>query len=139
MSHIDNTIARLPTMSAKARATLRDNALGELAKKPGDANARRIFEALDALETSKPRTAEFEVTGLLSWEKHRPGEGTFRAFHGEKVVGRIFKRADHSRVERDVYSLEILGKAVPGAFHHIRDARGADEREFVSRKDLIEK
>ncbi|MCU9849387.1 hypothetical protein OEZ60_15405 [Defluviimonas sp. WL0024] len=138
MSHIEKTISRLPTMNAKALATLRGNANAALARKPDDQDARRLLDALDAMEGGKPKTAEFEVTGLLAWEKHRPGEGTFRAFHGENVVGRIFKRADHSSRDKDVYSLEILGAAIPGAFHHIRDAREAGEREFCSRRELSE-
>jgi len=137
MSHIEKTIARLPTMNAKALATLRGNANAVLARKPDDQDARHLLEALDAMGAAKPRTAESEVTGLLSWEKHRPGEGTFRAFYGDNVVGRIFKRADHSIIDKDVYSLEILGTAIPGAFHHIRDAREAGELEFVSRRDVI--
>jgi len=138
MSHIEKTIARLPTMNAKALATLRGNANAMLARKPDDQDARRILEALDAMEAANPKTVEFEMTGLLSWEKHRPGEGTFRAFRGENVVGRIFKRADHSSLDKDVYSLEVLGTTVPGAFHHIRDAREAGEREFASRHELSE-
>ena len=135
MSNIEKMIARLPGMNAKALATLRGNANAVLARKPGDADARRLLEALDAIEVARPKTAEFEVTGLLSWEKHRPGESTFRAFHGNNVVGRIFKRADHTSVDKEVYSIEILGEAVPGAFQHIRDARAAGEREFASRRD----
>lgn len=138
MSHIEKTIARLPSMNAKALTTLRGNANAVLARKPCDGDARRLLEALDAIEAAKPKTVEFEVTGLLSWEKHRPGEGTFRAFHGENVVGRIFKRADHTSLDKDVYSLEILGQEIPGAFHHIHDARAAGEREFASRPDLRE-
>lgn len=136
MSHIEKTIARLPSLKAKALATLRSNAAALLARKPGDEDARRLLEAIDAIEATKPKTVEFEVTGLLSWEKHRPGEGTFRAFHGENVVGRIFKRAEHSGLDKDVYSLEILGQTVPGSFHHIRDARAAGEQQFVYRRNL---
>lgn len=136
MSNIEKTIARLPGMNAKAPAIMRVNINAVLARKPGDADARRLLEALDAMEAARPKTAEFEVTGHLSWEKHRSGEGTFRAFHGENVVGRIFKRADHTSLDKEVYSLEILGKAVSGAFHHIRDARAAGEREYASRRDL---
>lgn len=99
MSHIDQTIARLPTMNARALTTLRGNASAVLARKPDDLDAHRLIEAIDATEAARPRTDQFEVTGLLSWEKHRPGEGTFR---GEHVVGRIFKRADHSSLDKDV-------------------------------------
>jgi hypothetical protein len=50
MSHIEKTIARLPSMNAKALATLRGNATAVLARKPGDEDARRLLEALDAIE-----------------------------------------------------------------------------------------
>jgi hypothetical protein len=136
MSHIENTIARLSSMNAKARATLRDNAVARLARKPGDDDARRFLEALDAIEAAKPKPAEFEVTGLLSWEKYRAGQRTFRAFHGETVVARIFMRANHSNLDKEVYSLEVLGQEIPGAFLHIRDARAAGERAFASRHGL---
>lgn len=135
MSQIEKTVARLHAMNAKALATLRENANAVLARKPDAEDARRLLDALDAIEAAKPRADQFEVTGLLSWEKHRPGVGAFRAFHGEHVVGRIFKRADHSSLDKDVYSLEVLGTAVPGAFHHIRDARDAGEREFACRRE----
>lgn len=114
MTQIDATIARIPGMTAQSRATLRRNA-----------------------EAGRAKPSELEVTGLLSWEKHRAGQATFRAFHGTEVVGRIFKRADHSSVEKDVYSVEIDGVTLPGAFHHIRDAREAGERAFAARRDGV--
>jgi hypothetical protein len=125
-------------MNAKALANLRDNAVARLARKPGDEDARRLLEALDAIEAAKPKPAEFEVTGLLSWEKYRAGKSTFRAFHGETVVARIFMRANHSNHDKEVYSLEVLGQEIPGAFHHIRDARAAGERAFASWRGLRE-
>lgn len=130
MTHVDTTIARIPGMTAQSRATLRRNVEAALMKSPEDVAARRILAALDALEAARPQPSELEVTGLLSWEKHRAGQATFRAFHGAVVVGRIFKRADHPSVEKDVYAVEINGVTLPGAFHHIRDAREAGERAF---------
>lgn len=135
MTHIEATIARIPTMTAKSRRALRGNAETSLTNSRANTDAQRILEALDAFEGKSAETAELEVTGLLSWEKHRAGQATFRAFHGTEVVGRIFKRADHSLVEKDVYSLEINGKAIPGAFHQIRDAREAGERAFALHRD----
>jgi hypothetical protein len=84
-----------------------------LVKSPEDEAARRIRDALDAFESARTRPSEREVTGLLSWEKHRAGQATFRAFHGAEVVGRIFKRADHSAVEKDVYAVEVNGVTLP--------------------------
>lgn len=134
MTQIDATIARIPTMTATSRAALRKNAEVRTVRQPGDTEARRVIEALDTFEDTRPKTATVEVTGLLAWEKYRPGEATFRAFHGEESVGRIFKRADHSMTDKDGYSVEILGEAVEGVFHHIRDARKAGERAFTARQ-----
>lgn len=72
-------------------------------------------------------------TGLLSWEKRRHGEATCRAFHEDRVVGRIFKRANHSGTEKDVYFVEILGQELPRDFHYIDDARAAGEAAFAAK------
>jgi len=135
MSRIENTIARIPSMDGKSQKTLRDNAAAVLAKSPDNADARQLLEVLDAISSAKPKPAEFEVTGLLAWEKYRPGEGTFLAFHGERIIGRIFKRADHSNTDKNVYSLEILGVVIPRNFHYIQDARDAGEKAFAFRTD----
>lgn len=137
MTQTDATIARIPGMTAQSRAALRRNAEAALVKSSEDAAARRLLEALDALEARRTKPSEFEVTGLLSWEKHRAGQATFRAFHGTEVVGRIFKRADHSSAEKDVYAVEIDGVTLPGAFHHVRDARAAGERAFAASRDGV--
>jgi hypothetical protein len=138
MSNVEKIIARLPHMTAKELAAVRRNVDTALVKRPGDADALRVLHELNAVTSLKPEPSAFEVTGLLSWEKHRPGESTFRAFHGDSVVGGIFKRDDHSGMDKEVYTLEILGRAVAGAFHHIRDARAAGEAEFVRRYDMTE-
>lgn len=137
MTHVDATVARIPGMTAQSRAALRRNAEAALAKSAKDGAARRLLDALDDFEAGRAKPSELEVTGLLSWEKHRAGQATFRAFHGTEVVGRIFKRADHSSVEKDVYSVEIDGVTLPGAFHHIRDAREAGERVFTASRDGV--
>jgi len=137
MTHVDATIARIPGMTAKSRAALRRNAEAALAKSPEHVEARRLLDALDAFEAGRVKPSELEMTGLLAWEKHQPGQATFRAFHGAEVVGRIFKRADHSSVEKDVYSVEINGVTLLGAFHHIRDAREAGERVFAASRDGV--
>lgn len=67
MSHIDKTISRLPTMSAKALTTLRANANAVLARKPDAEDARRLLDALDAMEAVKLGADRFRVTDLLLW------------------------------------------------------------------------
>lgn len=131
MSNIDKIIERIPMMEAKGRAVLRRNAMGTLTNTPESENAQRVVDALNVFEESRPRTERFDITGLLAWEKYLEGEATpFRAFHGDQVVGRIIKNANHSGTDKDVYSVEILGHAVPGAWHHIADARLAGETAF---------
>jgi len=132
MTHVDATIAYIPGMTAKSRVTLRRNAEAALAKSPENAEARRLLDALEAFEAERAKPSELEVTGLLAWEKHQHGQATFRAFHGAEIVGRIFKRADHSMVEKDVYEVQINGVTLRGAFHHIRDAREAGEQAFAA-------
>lgn len=43
----------------------------------------------------------------------------------------IFKRANHSGTEKDVFSVEILGELQPDVWHHIADARAAGEAAFA--------
>jgi len=131
MSHIDKTIADLPNRSAKDRANLRRNADAMLKKSPGQNEALRLLVALDAFDASRAKPAKLEQTGLLAWEKYQKGEATpFRAYHGDRVVGRIIKRANHSGTKKDVYSVEILDQILAGVFHHISEARAAGEAAF---------
>lgn len=132
MSNDDKIIEGIKFKDAKSRAAMRRNAERAIVKAPENELAHRIIAELDAVEGGLQKPSEFEVTGLLSWEKHRAGQATFRAFHGEKVVGRIFKRADHSMANKDVYSVEILGETLPGSFQHIRDARDAGEQAYAA-------
>ncbi|MGK7654963.1 hypothetical protein ACSQ76_22000 [Roseovarius sp. B08] len=131
MSHIESTIARIPFMDARARARLRKNAEDNLQKKPEDAH--RVLQELDAFEDVNSQPQNLEKTGLLGWEKRPPDYKiySFRAFHEGRVVGTIFKRANHSTTEKDVYSVEILSQQLPGKFHHIKDARAAGESAFA--------
>lgn len=137
MTPIETTIARIPSMSSKERATFRKNAETSLRKRPEYTDAQRLLDALDAFDAGREKASELDVTGLLSWEKHRAGQAVFRAFHQGVEVGRIFKRADHSLIEKDVYSMEIGGIALAGAFHHIRDAREAGERAYAAQYEDV--
>ncbi len=132
MSRIDNIIARIPFMDPKALANLRDNAQNTLKNALDDKDANRVLSALDAFEDADDRPQRLKVNGLLEWEK-RPHnkQFIFRAFHEGRVVGKIFKRANHSGTEKDVYTVEILELQLSGKFHHIKDARAAGEIAFV--------
>lgn len=133
-NNIDRIIEKIPMMEAKARAALRQNADEILKKTPESEDAQRVIDALDAFDKGRPKAERFDITGLLAWEKYQKGEATpFRAFYGDQVVGRIIKNANHSGTEKDVYSVEILGHVIPGAWHHISDARLAGETAFRER------
>jgi hypothetical protein len=131
MSHIDTTIARIPSMDAKSRANLRVNATNTMKKDRNNGNARRVLDALSAFEDANSISQRLEITGLLAWEKHRHGKARCRAFHEDRPVGSIFKHADHTSTAKDVYSVEILGQNLPRLFQHIKDARVAGEAAFA--------
>lgn len=130
MSYINNIIASVPTMSPKERKEWAAKAENMLKKSPEHSDARRLIDALAAAETRRPPDNQLEITGVLAWEKHQHGETTLRAFYGDKVVGKIFKKANHSSKDKDVYSVEILGQNVADAIHHIKDAREKGEEVF---------
>lgn len=136
MSHIDNIIARIPSMDKRSRSSLRENIGKTLEENADDSDAHRVLAALNALEATLDTSPPLQVTGLLAWEK-RPHEKqfTFRAFRGDRVVGAIFKSANHSSSDKNVYSVEIHGQQLPGQFHHIKDARVAGEAAFVEQCD----
>ncbi len=71
-------------------------------KSPGQKDALRLLGARDAFEANRAKPVKLELTGLLAWEKYKKGDATpFRAFHGDRVVGRIIKRANHSGIEKN--------------------------------------
>ena len=131
MNRIDTIIDRIPSKNAKSRTNLRENIANKLKKAPKDESACRVLDALNAFEASDDRPERLEKTGLLEWEKRPHNKQlTFRAFHEGLIVGKIFKRANHSGTEKDVYTIEILEQKIPGKFHHIRDARAKGEEVF---------
>ena len=119
-------------MTAQERSTWRQKADTVLDKKPGNADALRLLGALDEFESGRPASASLEVTGLLAWEKYERGSETpFRAFHGDRVVGRIIKSATHTANRKQVYSVEILGQVLSGRWENISDARKAGEAAYA--------
>ena len=119
-------------MTAQERSTWRQKADTVLDKKPGNADALRLLGALDEFESGRPALASLEITGLLAWEKYERGSETpFRAFHGDRVVGRIIKSATHTANRKQVYSVEIIGQVLSGRWENISDARKAGEAAYV--------
>jgi len=132
MNRIDTIIDRIPSMNVRSRANLRENLANTMKKAPEDESACRVLDALNAFEEADDRPQRLEKTGFLDWEKRPQNKQfTFRAFHEDRIVGKIFKRANHSGTEKDVYTVEILEQQLPGKFHHIKDARAAGEAAFV--------
>ncbi len=132
MSHVDSTIAQIPGMTVKERCSWRIKAQKVLEKKPGTVDALRLLNALDEFEEAQSRSVGFEVTGLLAWEKYERGNETpFRAFCGDRVVGRVIKRATHTATRKQVYSVEILGQTLAGTWANISDARRAGEATYA--------
>ena len=135
MTQIESLKAKIPSMDAKAKSRLRQNAFSSYPATP-----RMQVRAKFSSSSMPKRQHSPEETGTTSQAcclgKHIAAISLFfRAFHEDDVVGRIFMRANHSSTQKDVYTLEILGAPVEGAFHHIRDARHAGERVFAARKD----
>lgn len=132
MNRIDTIIDRIPSMNARSRANLRENLANTMKKAPEDESACRVLDALNAFEEADDRPQRFKKTGLLDWEtcSHNK-QFTFRAFHEGRIVGKIFKRANHSGTEKDVYTVEILKQQLSEKFHHIKDARAAGEAAFA--------
>lgn len=137
MSHIDRIIAQIPTMKSKARSSWRNKADAVLTKRPDDVEALRLRSALDAFEANQPAAASLHKTGELAWEGYDRGEETaFRAFHGNLVVGCVIKHATHTANRKQVYSVEILGKALSGKWENISDARAAGEAAYVEMRQV---
>ena len=125
------TIARIPLMDSKKRASTRKNAENKLKEAPDNEDARRILAALDAFE-DPPRMVS---TGLLKWEL-QPREQKkykFHAFHDDHEVGYIFKDKNHTSMGKHVYQVVINDQALEEQFHHIKDARVAGEVAFSAR------
>lgn len=132
MSHVDRTIERIPGMKATERSSWRQKALRELERRPESADALRLLCALDEFDARPTASMSREITGLLAWEKYERGNETpFRAFHGDRVVGRIIKRATHTANRKEVYSVEVLGQVVAGRWQNISDARMAGEAAYA--------
>ncbi len=124
------TIARIPSMDSKKRASTRKNAENKLKEAPDNKDARHILAALDAFE-DPPRMVS---TGLLKWEL-QPREQKkykFHAFHDDHEVGYIFKDKNHTSMDKHVYQVIIKGEELPEQFHHIKDARVAGEEAFAA-------
>jgi len=135
-------VDQIPSMNKTQRLNLRNNISSRLEVSPSDPAAKRALDALDAFEKDNAKPPSFAVTGDLKWEKRPPEKiYIFKAFYGEKVVGYIYKDANHSSKEKDVYTVEILGEklkgrnGIPKRFHHINDARIAGARRFEIAKE----
>ena len=79
-------------------------------------------------EFARRRVARIRREGDLWWEPH---DADFPQCHGyadpegTRRVATILKRTTHKADDKEVYSVEVMGVACEGRFHHVADARAA--------------
>lgn len=132
-SHIDSVIARIPTMTAKERDVWRDKARNVLSKKASDSDAKRLIAALGDAPTPVALVSWIS-TGLISWQPGGNDRSTCLGFADGIPVARIFKNATHTANRKAVYSVEVMGAALPHRLEYIGDARQAGENELRQRR-----
>lgn len=130
---IEKLLAGLPGLSeAKLKLRL------ENARRPamrGREDAARLEAAILA-ELAGRRRARLKPEGGLWWEPH---DADFPHFHGyadaegTRAVATILKRSPHKGDDKEVYSVEVMGEAIPGTFHHVADARVAGSTAWGAR------
>jgi len=122
---IDKLLADLPQKTDAQLEVLLANARRPAQR--GRPEALRLEEAILA-ENSRRKLARLTQVGGLWWELH---DVDFPQFHGyadadaSQRVATILKRTTHKGHDKRVYSVEVLGKPLPGRFHHVAEARAA--------------
>lgn len=97
------------------------------------ANARRpaMCGRADAL-----RLVRLMQEGGLWWEPHDPDFPHFHAYadaQGKDRLATTLKRTTHKAHDQAVYSVEVMGLALPGVFHHVAAARAAGSAAWKNR------
>lgn len=131
MKSIDTMVAKIPQMTTIERKNLRNNVQRLMAKDPDDTDAQKLKAALDAAE---PEISGKRIkTGLLEWDPHQSDKTSFYGYFEGSAVARIFKRANHRNLDKDVYTLEVFRKK-SGTYSQIAQARDAGEKAFSARE-----
>ena len=122
---IDKLLADLPQKTDAQLEVLLTNA--QRPSQRGRPEALRLEAAILA-ENSRRKLARLTQVGGLWWEPHDAG---FPQFHGyadadaSRRIATILKRTTHKDHDKQVYSVEVLGKPLLGHFHHVAEARAA--------------
>ncbi len=131
---IDRMISGLPQDSLK---TLKDrlvNADRLLVGAPEHADAIRLRSAVKA-ELTQRKMGSRKKVGPLWWEPHDPDVPEFFAYETAESsvpVGAIFKRNTHTGTRKEVYSVRIGERELPGRFSEVAIARQAGSEAWES-------
>lgn len=130
---IETLLKDVPSMPVARLKSLLANARRPAMR--GRADALRLEEAILA-EFAARRLARLMQEGGLWWEPHDPDFPQFHAYadaHGKDRVATILKRTTHKAHDKAVYSVEVMGLALPGVFHHVAAARAAGSAAWKNR------
>ncbi len=131
---IEKRLAALPSMTDAALKGLLENT-GRPEMRGRD-DAERLRAGIE-VEFARCRVSRIRREGALSWEPHDEG---FPQCHGyadaeaTRRVATILKRTTHKADDKEVYSVEVMGVALVGRFHHVADARAAGAAAWASVK-----
>lgn len=123
MTYIDDTIAKLDTLTDTQRATWHANAERVIARGPrGNATyapALRLRDAISAFEATRPAQAALIAADGLDWDRVQKGRTTFRGFAGAHLIARV------TRIRPATFSAEVNGETLACTFTTLSAARTA--------------
>jgi len=135
---IDKTISSLPHDSLKKLKVLLANARRVLAREPEHTDALRLQSSIGT-ELARRNMANRKKVGPLWWEPHDPDTPEFFAYEtadSATPVASIFKSDTHTATRKNVYSVRVGDRELPGRFAEVATARqaGSDAWDARSRE-----
>lgn len=121
----DKMISGLPQDSLRSLKDRMTNADRLLVRDPENADAIRLRSAIKA-ELAQRKMASRKKVGPLWWEPHDPDVPEFFAYETPESsvpVGAIFKHDTHTGTRKEVYSVRIGERELPGRFADVEIAR----------------
>ncbi len=122
---IEKLIAELPQKTDAQLEALLANTRRPAQR--GRPEAARL-EAAVLAEGARRRLARLKPEGGLWWEPHDAGFPQFHGYADAEAtlrVATILKRTTHTGHDKEVYTVEVLGRPLPSRFHHVAEARAA--------------
>lgn len=123
MSHIDDVITAIPTLSESKRGVWAANAARIIAKgprrNPAHADALRLRDAIAAFEATRPAENALITASGLDWDRAVKDRTTFRGFDGDRLIARI------TRVRPGKFIVLVRGAALPRPYTTLSAARAA--------------